>query len=401
MAVTMEKTKTPGVYKRGGRYVATWRHRGKQHKSFHGTYAEAREAKAQRTAGDKRPAAKVRFGSYFAEWIETYAGRTARGFSETTRPEYRRSIADHALRRWEGWKLAEIRPGHVRELFGAMRKDGATTSQIKKVRAALSAMLATAVDDGLIDSNPVAGVRIPASRDDEPADEKSKALTRAELAILLAAIPDEWHLFFEFLAHTGLRISEAVGLRWEHLQLTAEQPRVEIREQLYKGVRKKLKSTSGRRDVPLSPGMSARLLAQRRDAYRGPKSPVFTTTTGTELLPANVYRRVLAPAAIAVGFSVEVTGEDGKPRPRSTVSFHTFRHTCASLLFDQGKNPKQVQRWLGHATAAFTLDNYVHLMDDGLGDAGFLDEQVGNARATEGPQSTGKDEAPVLAYSAV
>jgi integrase len=55
------------------------------------------------------------------------------------------------------------------------------------------------------------------------------------------------------------------------------------------------------------------------------------------------------------------------------VSFHTFRHTCASLLFEAGRNVKQVADWLGHADPTFTLRTYVHLMDDGLGDADFLD----------------------------
>lgn len=37
---------------------------------------------------------------------------------------------------------------------------------------------------------------------------------------------------------------------------------------------------------------------------------------------------------------------------------------------------KQVQEWLGHADPGFTLRTYVHLMDDGLGDANFLDGAV-------------------------
>ena len=78
----MEKTRTPGIYKRGGHYVAIWRHRGKQHKESFSTYELAREAKARRQAGDRRPSSKVRFGDYFAKWIETYQGRTARGLSE-------------------------------------------------------------------------------------------------------------------------------------------------------------------------------------------------------------------------------------------------------------------------------------------------------------------------------
>lgn len=402
MAATMEKTATPGIYKRGSRYVVVWRHRGKQHKSFHRTLAEARESKAQRTGGDRRPTSKINLGDYFEGWIESYAGRTARGFSESTRIEYRRPIEADAVPAWGTWRLADVEPGDVRDLFGAMRRDERSTASIKKLRAALSAMFATAVDDGLMRSNPVAGVRIPAAREeDPPEEEKAKALTRAELAILLEEIPEDWRLFFEFLAHTGLRIGEAIGLRWEYLEL-GESPRVKVREQVYKGVRKKLKSSNGKRELPLSPGMAARLLAHRRDTYKGPKSPVFASGAGTELLPANVYRRVLAPAAVSVGLyvEVEVEGKD-EPRKRSTVSFHTFRHTCASLLFDQGKNPKQVQKWLGHATAGFTLDKYVHLMDDGLGDAGFLDDQVGNGWATQHPRKAENAETREAVDSAV
>lgn len=48
MAAKLVKTNTPGIYKRGGRYVVVWWHRGKQHKSFHRTLAEAREAKGER-----------------------------------------------------------------------------------------------------------------------------------------------------------------------------------------------------------------------------------------------------------------------------------------------------------------------------------------------------------------
>jgi integrase len=41
----------------------------------------------------------------------------------------------------------------------------------------------------------------------------------------------------------------------------------------------------------------------------------------------------------------------------------------ASVLFQAGRNAVQVQRWLGHHKASFTLDTYIHLLDDGLGEA--------------------------------
>jgi integrase len=381
MPAKLEKTRYPGIYKRGSRYVITWEYRGQQRKESFATLTEAREAKGNRSAGEKRPKSRVRFGDYFEEWIETYAGRTSRGFSETTRPEYRRPIAAHARPRWKTWKLSEIEPADVRDLFGQMRRNGRTTSEIKKTRAALSVMFATALEDGVLTSNPVLGVRIPPPSEDEtPPDEKAKALTRAELGVLLAALPSESRLFCTFLAHTGLRISEAVGLRWEHLDL-GEHPKVRVREQLYKGKRKRLKSKDGKRDVPLSPDMARQLLALRRDGYRGPESPVFASKAGTPLRPENVYRRALAPAAIGAGFKVEVEVK-GKRKTRSTVSFHTFRHTCASLLFEAGRNVKQVQAWLGHADPGFTLKTYIHLMDSGVGRADFFDGAVGNGSKT-------------------
>ena len=278
------KRKDSGIYRRGSRYVIAWEHRGKAHRESFRTLAEAREAKGRRSSGEKRPVSRIGFEEYFTGWIESYAGRTARGFSETTRPEYRRPIEAHALKRWGNFRLAEIEPKDVRELFGEMRNAGESTSAIKKLRAALSALFATAVDDVPLPSNPVQGVRIPAPLSEEPAEEKAKALTRADLAILLAAIPEDWRLFFEFLAHTGVRISEAVGQRWEHLDL-GENPKVRVREQVYKGQRKGLKSGAARRDIPLSPGLTAQLLAYRRDNYGGPKRRCSARRQGPSYYP--------------------------------------------------------------------------------------------------------------------
>jgi integrase len=69
------------------------------------------------------------------------------------------------------------------------------------------------------------------------------------------------------------------------------------------------------------------------------------------LIRGKIAERVLTPAAIAAGFKREETviGADGREatKVRPTVTFHTFRHTCASLLFDdRGSNPRS-GTWLG------------------------------------------------------
>jgi Phage integrase family len=89
-----------------------------------------------------------------------------------------------------------------------------------------------------------------------------------------------------------------------------------------------------------------------------------------------VRRRVLKPAAVRVGLLAPEAAWRKPGEPESWVAFHTFRHTSASLLFEGGKNVRQVAAWLGHSDPSFTLKTYVHLVDEGVGAADFLDAAV-------------------------
>jgi integrase len=107
-----------------------------------------------------------------------------------------------------------------------------------------------------------------------------------------------------------------------------------------------------RRSVPLP----AFLLAELQLLTRG-KSPddlIFTAPGGGPLRNSNFRRDVLDPAAVAVGI----------PGLRP----HDLRHTAASLAIAAGANVKAVQRMLGHASAAMTLDVYAGLFSDDLDD---------------------------------
>jgi hypothetical protein len=65
MAAPMEKTRHPGIYKRGSRYVVVWRANGKQHRKSSRTFDEARKLKSPRSAdvarGEFHEASRVRF----------------------------------------------------------------------------------------------------------------------------------------------------------------------------------------------------------------------------------------------------------------------------------------------------------------------------------------------------
>jgi len=110
---------------------------------------------------------------------------------------------------------------------------------------------------------------------------------------------------------------------------------------------------------------------------------------------------VLKPAAVEAGLGEWVDGRDSRGRVRrraeSWVGFHTFRHSCATLLFTKGRwNAKQVQIQLGHHSPAFTLAPYVHLLPGDLPDPDFLDTLTaeGATPAATRPTENDREHAP-------
>ncbi len=110
-----------------------------------------------------------------------------------------------------------------------------------------------------------------------------------------------------------------------------------------------------------------------------PDGLVFTANRGRSLRSSNWRRRVWGPAII-----------DAAVDPKLRI--HDLRHTAVSLMISSGTNIKAVQRQLGHATAAMTLDLYGHLFDADLDhlsealDTRFAEADVGtDAAQTSSP----------------
>ncbi len=180
-------------------------------------------------------------------------------------------------------------------------------------------------------------------------DEEVKVFSRDQLAAVLVMAPERHRPLFELLAATGLRISEAIALQRLHLQLDAEVPEVCIRRAIVRDRIVPPKSKYGNREVRLPMPLAAKLrahLANQPD--QDSTALAFPSEAGGPLNPGNLRRRVLKPLAEEVD--------------APWASFHTFRHTFASLHLSQGTNLLQLSRALGHHSPAFTLTRYTHLL---------------------------------------
>ncbi len=361
-AVETPVPKHPGVFKRGGRYTARVKdRRGRTRRVNGATIAEVELARAalrtDTARGEWRTGSSVTFREYAAEWVETYKGRTSRGIRPETVADYKTNLQRHAYPVLGRMRLSEIEPRDVRAFVASVEKKGLAPNTVRIALAPVKAMLATAVEDGVIRSNPAYGVRLTtAKRLASPNEPDVKALTGEELAALVAATPERWRLLVEFLSETGLRIGELIALEWRDVDFGKQRVRVERR--LYRGRLDAPKSKYGRRFVPLTPAMTRRLWEQRKAAENASdRGLVFPARQGGYQDRNKMSQTWMKKATAAAGVP--------------WAGFHTLRHTCATMLFRHGLNAGQVQLWLGHHSPAFTLAAYVHLLPDDLPESPF------------------------------
>jgi integrase len=301
--------------------------------------------------------------TYARAWLDRYHGTGKRGFREETRGEYRGLMDKYALSYFPAdTKLRAVGPSEIAALIAWQVKqpgrDGTLTDKsVRNALGPLRACLASAKREGLIRDNPAVGAALPHRPRIEEDEELPRPFPRIEgeetMELVVALVHADHRLMFELLAATGLRRSGLLALEVRHLALDGANPHVRVRQRSrpQKGngqVIGPLKSLHARRDLPIPLSLADRLRAgvtgRKQDAL------VFASPeTGRPYDPAHLHLRVLKPACAEAG--VEWAG------------FHTFRHTVASRIFAAGRTAVQVQHWLGHHSAAFTLRTYVHLLD--------------------------------------
>lgn len=359
-APKMVRTKTPGIYRRGGRYVVVFYDaEGRQRKESARNYDGAKKLKNKRetevAGGTYAPTGKLTLHAYGLEWIDNYRGRR-KGIRQRTKDEYRRDLEAYAFRFFGPSKRLSAVTTRDADAFISWLLSPAEQGQqlssrtVKRILVPLNLCFAAALRHGLVATNPFdsAVVPVPDTIDDD--EEQLKVMTPEQLREFLRRVDPAWRLFFEVLASTGARWSEAIA--WRRRDLDLERGCLNVRQTLYEGEAQPPKTRYSRRSIPLC----RRLLGELEKLVEGLERDelIFRASNGSPLRYENVWRRQLKPAAKSAGVP--------------WIGFHTFRHTAASLLFEGGANVVRVQRFLGHSSPAFTLSTYIHLLDEDLGE---------------------------------
>jgi integrase len=335
---------------------------------FHGREVAARvfERRADATAWEQDQRRRLRLG----EWTDPRRGRVplsdvaadwlnSRGsVKRRTRESDESNWRNYVRPRFGNWPVAAITAAEVSAWVGGLIARGLAPATATRALATLRSILAFAVADGRVPHNVAATVRRPTSG---RVRRQGQALTLAELHALTAACAGPYRDVVPVLALAGLRWGELAGLQvgdrvsvpGRRLRLSRAVLASQGGGELYVDTLKNHRA----RTVPLVAELVP--IIDRWSAGKEPEAWLFAAPGGGPLRESNWKRSVGWRAAkVAAGVP--------------DVRVHDLRHTAASLWLAAGADPKVVQRVLGHATAAMTMDLYGHLVDASLWQAARL-----------------------------
>ncbi len=279
---------------------------------------------------------RIIFADFAALWLSSYAEMKLK---PSTLRSYNDIISNHLIPVMGDYQLTEITTDKLQR-YVAMRLQKVKPKTVINEIVPLKEMFRHAVRWGYLKVNPAEYVERPKAH-------------RKEIEILML---DEVRKFLNVNSHyriafltavlTGLRAGELWGLQWNDINWSLGQ--VFVRRALWKGQFQTPKSKNSVRKIDLLPQLVDELRHWKTVCPKNDHNLVFPSPEGSLSIHENVMKRYFNPAL--------------KQACVRKVSFHSLRHTNASLRIEAGQNIKYVQLQLGHASIQTTLDRYGHLI---------------------------------------
>jgi integrase len=292
----------------------------------------------------------------FGDLAASYMQNGMKKLAVTTRYTVKHYLDDYLLPRWGKSVALDIQPLEIEGWLGSLPRSNPTKDKIRRI---MSTVYTRAQKYGLVprsdSSNPVRWVEQTAKSGYKPivlepatAAKIFEALSGAELALAV------------LVAATGIRISEAMGLKWEDVDYQNKQ--INLRRVWVKDtIVERLKTEDSEAPVPLTDLLANSLRDwQRETVYGRPSDWVFASTRNKGRTPRSssvLTGDYLRPAAVAAGV---------KLKKGQRFGFHNFRHGLASWLVNQGTDVKTVQGLLRHSNVKTTLGLYTHQVNSSM-----------------------------------
>ena len=303
------------------------------------------------------------FTDYMASWLESLKPN----LEYSTYRNYKIIVHNKVIPYFEPKKilLKNLKAKDIQEFYDYSLKH-VTTNTVLKYHANIRKALETALKQDLVINN-------QASLVDKPKKQPfiASVLNPEQENILLEHIEESYlKLPVYFACFSGVRLGEATGLLWKHIDF--EKNTIEIantlaltledNKEVYRN-RSRLKNRSSRRVVPLLCKFREVLLKAKEEQEANKK--LFGNAYNQNFLD-NVCVKPngdpITPSYISKAFPNIVK----KCNLPSKVTFHSLRHSFATILYGNGADIKSIQKLLGHAHVSTTLNFYIYLAEKHL-----------------------------------
>ena len=320
------------------------------------TRADAQKAlqrlMGQIASGDFVEPSKLTLRQYLEQmWMPTLPAVVRPSTADT----YKRLVDRHVLPALGAMRLQRLDRARIAAWVGELTSSGLSAKSVRNIHGVLAKALSDAVELELVSRNVAARTRsLPRTTNPGP-----RVWSGDQLRLFLdSTSEDELGTLWRFIAATGCRRGEALGLRWVDLDLAAATACITRQRTIAGGsvVEGAPKTSAGARTIALdaSTVRALRTWRKRQTEHRLSTGAawidsglVFTHTNGAGLWPQMVTARFRQAAADA-----------GLP----PIGVHGLRHSAATFMIASGVNPKVVQQRLGHANVSVTLGLYTHVL---------------------------------------
>jgi integrase len=258
------------------------------------------------------------------------------GISYSTAAGYKSYIRNHIESRWAQTPLTAVRPMEITNWLNSLDLSPKTRGQVRALMHLLfeKAMLWELIE---LQRNPLELVRL---RGTSRRQRKPQILAPEKFQELVAVLKEPYRTMTIVAMCTGLRVSELLALRWEHIDF--ENSVMLVQQGVVNGRIGRVKTEASQDEVPLDPAFAAVLLDLKGQKTEGLVFP--SPLTGRPYYAGIIQRQILRPKGAEIGIA--------------GLGWHTFRHTYRSLLDETGAPVGVQQKLMRHSNVSTTMNVY-------------------------------------------
>jgi integrase len=306
----------------------------RQRKERLGTLSEFPSRSAAYEELSRRMGAKPTVQLKFSELAEKWEVAVVPTIKPTTAAYYLKELQYHVIPAFGQREISGIGRYDV-ETFLAERAQKYCRNTLRGMRVSLGRVLSWAVACGWLEKNPCAGVKLPHAG----TKVNRTILTPGQTISIASKLSEPYSTLVLFMAITGLRIGEAIAIKWSDFDGDV----LRISRRIYEGKTGTTKTAGSERCLPIP----AKLLARMR--LLGDGEWIFRSGTDTPVNPGNMLKRNIRPVLKELGIKIG--------------GWHDFRHTLATTSLKQWPT-KVVSDILGHSSVVTTMKVYQHTMTE-------------------------------------